>query len=90
MTVPEYCGKLDFSVLQFIFALTDDIREKLEQKKLFYREQIIRFTKKKIDLFFRGCEMKDAVLAAYKNEVFNTIMFKINYLLKEYNVLQCV
>lgn len=90
MKIPEYCGKEEFSVLQFIIALTDEIQKKIEQKKLFYREQIIRFAKIKIDFFFRGFQMKDALLAVYKNEVFNTIMFKINHLLKEYNILQCL
>ncbi|MBB6445375.1 hypothetical protein [Bacillus benzoevorans] len=90
MEIPEYCGKLEFSVLQFIVALTDEIRQKMEQRKLFYQEQIIRFAKNKINFFFKGFQMKDALLAVYKNEVFNTIMFKIKYLLKEYNILQCV
>jgi hypothetical protein len=82
MKIPEYCGKEEFSVLQFIIALTDEIQK--------YLEQIIRFAKIKIDFFFRGFQMKDALLAVYKNEVFNTIMFKINHLLKEYNILQCL
>ena len=90
MTVSEYCGNVEYSILQFIFSLTEEIRMKVEQKKLFYREQIIRYMKKQIDFFFRGFQVKPALLVVYKNEVINTVMFKINYLLKEYNILQCV
>lgn len=90
MTMPEYCGNIEYSILQFIFSLTEEIRNKVEQKKLFYREQIIRYTRKQIDFFFRGFQVKPALLAVYKNEVNHTVMFKLNYLLKEYNILQCV
>ncbi len=90
MKMPEYCGSIEYSILQFIFSLTDEIREKIEQKKLFYREQIIRFTNKQIDFFFSGFPATPALLAVYKNEVNNSVMFKINYLLKEYHILQCV
>ena len=42
MDLAEYCGEIEFSILQFIFSTTDEIKEKITQKKLFYKEQIIR------------------------------------------------
>nr|WP_295969700.1 hypothetical protein [uncultured Bacillus sp.] len=90
MTILEYCGKMESSVLQFIFTLTEEIRKKIEQKKLFYKEQIIRYAANQIDFFFKGFQTKAALIAAYKNEVNNTIMFKIRQMTKEFNILQCV
>ena len=90
MTIPEYCGKVEFSILQFIVTLTDELKQKVEQKKLFYREQIIRFAKNKINFFLRGFQLKEALLVVYKNEIYNSVMFKIKHLLKEYHILQCV
>jgi hypothetical protein len=81
---------MDASILQFIFSLTSDIREKIEQKKLFYKEQIARYAQKKIDFFFKAYNMRNALLQSYKYEVYNTIMFKLKNILKEHNVFRCV
>jgi hypothetical protein len=90
MTVAEYCGNMESSILHFIFSFTDDIREKMAQKKLFYKEQIVRYVKEQIDLFFKAFNLKSALLYTYKYETYNTIMFKLKNNLKEYNVYQCV
>jgi hypothetical protein len=90
MHLSEYCGKMEFSILQFVFSITDDIREKITQKKLFYKEQIIRYVQKQIDFFFKPQHLKSSVLHVYKYEVYNTIMFKLNSTLKENHIFQCV
>lgn len=90
MTIPEYCGHTEFSILQFTIHLTEEIHQKIKEKNLFYHEQIIRFTKKRIDHFFQGLQIKEALRSVYKNEVFNTIMIKIKSILKEYQILRCV
>ncbi len=90
MKVTEYCGHLESSILNFIFSFTDEITEKIEQKKLFYKEQIKRYVKKQIDLFFKAYKLKDALLNSYKYETYNTIMFKLKSTLKEYNIFRCI
>ena len=90
MDVAEYCGTTEFPILQFIFSLTDDIREKMSQKKLFYKEQVIRYVDKQIEFYFKSQNLKCALLQTYKYEAYNTIMFKINYILKENHIFQCV
>jgi len=90
MTVTEYCGNMESSILQFIFSLTDDIRQRIEQKKLFYKEQIVRYAEKQIDFFFKAYNLTNALLNSYKHEAYNTIMFKLKNILKEHNVFQCV
>ena len=90
MKAADFCGKMDFSILQFIFSITDDIQQKIEQKKLFYKEQIIRYVKKQIDFFFKTFNLTTALLYTYKYEAYNTIMFKLKNILKENNIFQCV
>lgn len=90
MKVAEFCGNVEYSILQFIFSFTDDVREKIAEKELFYKEQIVRYVQKQIDLFFRAFNFKGALLQVYKNEAYSTIMFKINNTLKEHNIFQCV
>ncbi|WP_394237259.1 hypothetical protein [Niallia oryzisoli] len=90
MTVTEYCGKIESSILHFIFSFMDDIREKIAQKKLFYKEQIIRYVKKQIDFFFKAYKIEGALLNTYKYETYNTIMFKLKSVLKEHNIFKCV
>ncbi|WP_428911648.1 hypothetical protein [Niallia sp. Krafla_26] len=90
MKITEYCGNIEFSILHFIFSLTDEISEKIAQKKLFYKEQIKRYIRKQIDFFFRAFKLKKALLYTYKYETYNTIMFKLKSTLKEHNVFQCV
>ena len=53
MNIAEYCGTTELPILQFIFSLTDDIREKIVQKKLFYKEQVMRYADKQIEFFFK-------------------------------------
>lgn len=91
MTMYEYCGALDLSLLEFVFSMTDDIREKISQKKLFYKEQIMRYVHKRIDLFFKQQTVTNPLLQVYKFEVYNTIMFRVNNELKgQRAMLQCV
>ncbi len=90
MTLIEYCGNTEFSILHFIFSLTDEVSEKIAEKKLFYKEQIKRYVKKQIDFFFKGYHLKNALLHTYKYEAYNTIMFKLKGILKKHNVFQCV
>jgi hypothetical protein len=90
MKIQEYCGNIDFSILQFIHSFTDHIRKKITKKELFYREQIERYAKKRIDFFLKGFNLKSALFSTYKYEVFNTIMFKLNKILQEHNVMRCV
>jgi hypothetical protein len=90
MKMVEYCGKLEFSILQFVMSFTDEIREKIEKKQLFYKEQIIRYVQKQIDFFFKAYNLKHGLLNSYKYEVYNSIMFKLRTILKEHNILQCV
>jgi hypothetical protein len=90
MNISEYCGIMEFSILQFVFSTTADIHEKIKQKRLFYKEQIIRYVQKQIDLFFKQHRFKKAILHVYKYEVYNTIMFKLKSTLKENRIFQCV
>ncbi|HWL23714.1 MAG TPA: hypothetical protein VNR38_08185 [Ureibacillus sp.] len=90
MTVNEYCGSMESSILDFIFSLTDEILEKIQYRKLFYQEQIARYVQKQIDFFFNTYNLKTALLYSYKHEAYNTIMFKLKNHLKEHNILQCV
>ena len=89
MDLAEYCGNIEFSILQFIFSTTDEIKEKISQKKLFYKEQIIRYIHQQIDHFFKRFTIKKALLQAYRNDVFTTIMFKLKHTLKERIIFQC-
>lgn len=93
MKIYEYCSVLDVAILQFTFAIIEDIREKITERKLFYREQINRYLQKRIALFLQqqNQPLKGALLQVYKSELYNTIMFKLNKELKEHQILfQCV
>ena len=89
MDLAEYCGSTEFSILQFIFLITDDIKEKIDQKKLFYKEQVVRYITQQTDCFFRKFTLNQALLQTYKYEVFNTIMFKLKNILKKHIIFQC-
>lgn len=90
MHIVEFCGHFEVSMIQFIYSLTEDVNEKIKKRKLFYKEQIIRYIQKQIDLFFMKYTFKKALLQSYKNDVYNTIMFKLNNILKENHILQCI
>jgi hypothetical protein len=89
MNLVEYCGSIEFSILQFVFSTTHEIKEKILQKKLFYKEQIIRFIQQKMDCFFKGFTVNKALLQAYRNDTFNTIMFKLQPTLKTQIIFRC-
>lgn len=90
MNLEKFCGKVEFSAIQFVFSLTDHIREKVKNKELIYKEQIVRYVKKQIDFFFKPFNIKISLLNTYKFEVYNSVMFKLQYILKEQNVLRCI
>lgn len=89
MKLSEYCGNTEFSILQFIFRITDDIKEKIAQKKLFYKEQVTRYITKQIDLFFQNFTLSQALLQTYKYEAFNSIIFKLKSILEKDIIFRC-
>lgn len=90
MDLAEYCGKTEYSIIQFVFSITDEIQEKITQKKFIYKEQIIRYINRRIDYFFKPFTLKNALLQTYKNEVFNSVMFKLKATIKEHIIFKCV
>ena len=90
MNIIEFCGNTESSILQFIFSTTDEIKQKISEKKLFYKEQIIRYISQEIDHFFKRFTIKKALLQTYRNDAFNAIMFKLKNTLKERIIFQCV
>lgn len=89
MDISEYCGELEFSIIQFVFQLTNDIKEKIIKKKLFYHEQIRRYITQRIDFFFQPYQLKKAVLQTYKHEVFRTIQFKLQQTFRKHIIFHC-
>lgn len=89
MKIEEFCGNMEFSIIQFTFSFTNHIREKIKSKELFYKEQIIRYVQKQIEFFLNGFNLKSTLLYTYKYEVYNTIMFKLKTTFKENNIFQC-
>ncbi|RHW37527.1 hypothetical protein D1B33_08330 [Lysinibacillus yapensis] len=89
MSISEYCGNTEFTILQFIYYLTNEIQEKIIKKKLFYKEQVLRYVTQQIDSFFKNFKLKKALLQSYKHEVFNTIVFKLQHTIKKHIIFQC-
>ncbi|MBM7702050.1 hypothetical protein [Metabacillus iocasae] len=90
MTVEEYCGTFDHSILQFTFSLIDDVKTRIKEKKLFYQEQVHRYISKQIDLFFTSSRLNRALTSVYKHEMHRTIMFRLNSTMKEIQLFRCV
>ncbi|WP_147534296.1 hypothetical protein [Bacillus marasmi] len=91
MGIEEYCGNtIELSAMKLVFTLTNETREKISKKELIYKEQIVRFIKKKIDFYFNSLQIKKALLHAYKNEIYNSVMFKLQPIFKEFNIFQCI
>lgn len=83
MNIKEFCGKTEFTTLQFIISLTDHMSRKIANRELISKEQIVRYVKKQINSFFKSLNLNSSVLNVYKSEVFNSVMFKLKYILKE-------
>jgi hypothetical protein len=90
MTIAAYCGDFEFTVLEFVFTITKDVEKKIKKRKLFYEEQITRYVKKKVDQFFLGFKMHEHILTVYKYEAYNTIMFRLQHILKEKNIFRVI
>ncbi|WP_110114009.1 hypothetical protein [Bacillus sp. CGMCC 1.16541] len=90
MTVEEYCGTFDHSILQFTFSLVEEVKTNIQEKKLFYHGQIHRYIQKQIDLFFISSQLNRALTSVYKHEMYTTVMFRLKPILKEMQLFRCV
>lgn len=90
MSLSEFCGKTEFSILQFTYYLTDDVKEKIIQKKLFYNEQIKRYIYKQVDLFFQNDNFNTAIVQTYKYEIYTTIVFRLKDLINKKVIFSCL
>ena len=77
MRLHEYYGRTELSILQFTIKVTDDIKEKMTQKKLLHNDDIVQYIRRQMDHFFQKFYLKPALLQTYKNEVLNSVMFKL-------------
>lgn len=77
MSLHEYCGKTEFSILQFTIKVTHDIKEKMAQKKLLHKDEMVQYIHRQMDQFFQKFSLKPALLQTYKNEVLNSVMFRL-------------
>lgn len=89
MSLSEFCGKTEFSILQFTYYMTDDVREKINRKKLFYNDQIKRYIHKQVDLFFRNYDFNNALVQTYKYEIYNTVIFRLKELINKKIIFSC-
>ncbi|RDW21250.1 hypothetical protein [Oceanobacillus chungangensis] len=90
VTIAAYCGDFQFTVLEFVFTITNEVEKKIKNRKLFYEEQITHYVKKKVERFFLGVKMDKHILIVYKYEAYNTIMFRLDNILKEKNILSVI
>jgi len=89
MKIESFCGEFHFTALDFVFDLLDEITTKIQRKILFYEEQIFGYARRQFDYFFLTVHLKPAVLFAYKNELWNTLAFKLKHIVKEKQVFKC-
>lgn len=89
MKIETFCGRVHFAALDFVFGLLDEITTKIQRKVLFYEEQIFGYARKQLEYFFLTVHLTPAVLCAYKNELWSTLVFKLKCIVKEKQVLKC-
>ncbi|WP_338472491.1 hypothetical protein R4Z10_07045 [Niallia sp. XMNu-256] len=77
MGLHEYCGRTEYSIIRFTFKVTADIKEKMMQNKLLHKDDIVQYLHRQMDRYFKKFNMKPALLQTYKNEVLNSVMFKL-------------
>ncbi|WP_028403050.1 hypothetical protein [Ectobacillus panaciterrae] len=90
MRIETYCGKLHFAILDFTFCLLNEITKKIQERNLFYENQILNYARKKLDNFFQTLCLEPALINTYKNETWNTITFKLKQVVKEKQIFQCL
>ena len=77
MRLHEFCGRTEFSIIQFTINVSDDIKGKMMQKKLLHKDDIVQYIHLQMDHFFQNFNLKQALLQTYRNEVINSVMFKL-------------
>ncbi|TYR80845.1 hypothetical protein FZC66_10835 [Priestia megaterium] len=90
MNMADYCGSMDYSILQFSIELTTDVRSKIISRTLFYEEQVVRYIKKQILSFFNNFSIKPALQCTYQAEMLQTVLFKLQPTIKEQQLFQCI
>ncbi|WP_100330707.1 hypothetical protein [Bacillus xiapuensis] len=90
MTVAEFCGSINYSVAQFSVQLSKEVEEKIRRRTLFYREQIIRYIKQRIDQFTNTMQLSPAILSVYRREILHHVLFKVKPIMNKYHVFQVI
>ncbi|OMP66189.1 hypothetical protein [Domibacillus epiphyticus] len=90
MTVAEFYGGVEFSVTQFAVQLTQEIKEKIAKRELFYKDQIIRYIERRATFFIQSLTLSGAVSAVMKKEVTTHVLFKLKPVMNRHIVFQVV
>lgn len=90
MTIIDYIGKTDYDVIRFTFSLLNDIDNKLQNKQLFYRNQVMDYVKQQITLYVQSLSLKKPIETLYAVEIEQLLHHKLKTLFQKHAVLSCI
>ncbi|MGG3891638.1 hypothetical protein [Metabacillus fastidiosus] len=90
MTFADYIGKTEYDIIHFTFSLVNDIDKKLQNKKLFYKNQVIHYVEKQIKLYVTSLSLKKSLETIYIAEIEQLLNRKLNKLFEKHSVLRCI
>ncbi|MEM1503133.1 hypothetical protein RG959_06905 [Domibacillus sp. 8LH] len=90
MTVAEFYGGVEYSVTQFAIQLTNEIKEKIVKRDLFYKEQITHYIECHALRFIQSLTLSPAVSAVMKKEIIHHVLFKLKPVMNRHIVFQVI
>ncbi|WLR52792.1 hypothetical protein LC040_07830 [Bacillus tianshenii] len=90
MTVQEFMTKDDYTIIQFAFELLKDVQNQVQLKHMFYKNQVVRYIDKQIQLFMNSLAIKPALKVVYIRQIHSLIDHRISNLFQRENLLQIV
>ncbi|RSK27269.1 hypothetical protein EJF36_10465 [Bacillus sp. HMF5848] len=90
MSLTDFIGVRDLSMIYFSCTLISEIEKGIHQKKFYYQEQIFTYVKKQIDMYIQTLDVRAALKSIYRTELNHLLNKKLYNLFKEYNVFACL
>ncbi|WP_273126335.1 hypothetical protein ACNRWW_11985 [Metabacillus sp. HB246100] len=90
MQLKDYIGKQNFNMINFAMSLIDEVDSKVQNRTLYYKNQIIRYIDQQVNQFVRHFHEKESLQAIYKAEIYLIINPKLTKLFNDYKLFTCI
>lgn len=90
MDLHNFIDEKELRIISFTYFLVQEIEGKIQNKLLYYKEQIERYMEKQVEIFLKSISANLSLKSVYKHQILSNVHFKLKDVLNNQILLSCM